>query len=79
MTLVYGDVCMKGQIQTQKYGSIKTVFRILVHDANLLPKNMVPNFVYKTRIPYQHLLNMFYTSSKNDFKPNWCTCISQGS
>ena len=56
-----GSVDVKGQIQTQKYGSIKSVFGILVHDANLFSKS--PNFVFKTRIR-PSLAQMFYTSSE---------------
>ena len=39
-TGVYGSVRMKGQIQTQNMGTSKLDFRILVHDASLVPKNM---------------------------------------
>ena len=41
---VYGVMRMKGQIQTQNYGSIN--FRILVHDTNHLPKNVAAKFCF---------------------------------
>ena len=64
LTLVHCGVRMKGQIQTQKYGSIKTVF------PNFSACCQSPTQKYGSQIWFlkpgyhQHLLNMFYTSSE---------------
>ena len=51
----------------------KTVFRILVHDANLLPKNMDVKLC-ETRIPSTLAQNVL-CKLRNDSKPNWCPFV----
>ena len=63
---------MKGQIQTKNMVPSKRYFRILVHDANLLAKNMGAKFCFKTRIPSTLAQNDLY-ELRNDFKPNYST------
>ena len=50
-------------------GPSKLYFRILVHDANLLPKNMGANFVFKTKIPSTLAQNV-QNKLRNDFNHN---------
>ena len=63
-TLVYGGVRMKGQIQTQKYGSIKTAFPNFSASCQSLTQKYGRQILFLKPEYHQHLLKMFYTSSE---------------
>ena len=63
-TLVYRDVPVKGQIRTQKYGSIKTLVSNFSASCQSLTQKYECQMLFLKPGYHQHLLKIFYTSSE---------------